>query len=369
VLGAIEVNVGAPEAITVKGTALLVPPGAVTVTFLAEPVAVALIVKVALTWVSFCTAIPLTVTPPPDTAIAVVPVSPLPKRLTATVVPRAPWFGETEASTGPSTVYVAGPLVPPGVVTVILLGPIVAVDDVLKVAVMVVALTTVTPVTVRPFAGATTLTVDPAVKLLPVSVTATGLAAAGVRRNPEAGEIEVRIGVPGATIVNVTALVLAPEAVVTVTFLAVSAAVAEIVKVASIVVSFTTVKLVTVTPLPPPPPPPPDTLTAVAPVRPVPVSTTAWVVPRAPVLGMIEVNPLAAVPVTVKVTALLLPPGAVTVTFLALAVAPAEIVNVAVTEVLLTTVRALTAMPPPDTLIAVVPVSPVPVSVTATAVP
>ncbi len=146
-------------------------------TFLAEPVAVEVIVKVALTWVSFCTAIPLTVTPPPDTAIAVVPVSPLPKRLTATVVPRTAWFGEIEASTGPSTVYVAGPLVPPAVVTVMVLGPIVVVVVVLKVAVMVVELTNVTPVTVRPFAGATTLTVDPAVKLLPVSVTATGCTA------------------------------------------------------------------------------------------------------------------------------------------------------------------------------------------------
>jgi len=86
--GAIEVNVGAGRATTLNETGLLVPPGAVTVTFLAEPVAAVLIVKVALTWVSFTTVRPLTLTPPPDTLIAVVPVSPLPKSLTGIVCPR-----------------------------------------------------------------------------------------------------------------------------------------------------------------------------------------------------------------------------------------------------------------------------------------
>lgn len=102
--GATEANVGAGRAITVKGAALLVPPGAVTVTFLAEPVAVGLITKLAVTWVSFTTVIELTVTPPPDTVTNAVPVSPLPKRLTGTVVPRTPSVGETELSTGPVTV-------------------------------------------------------------------------------------------------------------------------------------------------------------------------------------------------------------------------------------------------------------------------
>jgi hypothetical protein len=173
VAGLIPVNVGAPREMTVKATALLVPPppGTVTVTFLAPRVAPVLIVKVALTWVSFCTAIPLTVTPPPpppDTLIAVVPVSPLPKRLTANVVPRTPWFGEIDWSTGPVTEKVTVPLVPPGVVTKICRGPTTVVDEpeMLTVAVMqgkgtpaphvVAELTTVPAVMLTPFVGVAT---------------------------------------------------------------------------------------------------------------------------------------------------------------------------------------------------------------------
>jgi len=118
--GATEVTVGAGSAMMVNATALLVPPGAVTVTFLTEPAVPAEMVNVALTWVSFTTVSPLTVTPPPpppDTLIAVVPVSPLPKRLIGTVVPRVAWVGEIAVSTGPVTVKVTLPVVPPGVVT------------------------------------------------------------------------------------------------------------------------------------------------------------------------------------------------------------------------------------------------------------
>jgi len=97
----------------------------------------------------------------------------------------------------------------------------------LMVAVIVVALVTVTPVIVRPLAGAVTLTVVPVVvKPVPVSVTVLGVA-----RRPELGAIEARVGVPGDTTVNATGL-LTPAGVVTVTFLAVSAAVAAIVNVA-----------------------------------------------------------------------------------------------------------------------------------------
>jgi hypothetical protein len=250
---------------------------------------------------------------------------------------------------------------PPGLVTVILLGPIVAapppVADVLKVAVIVVALTLVTPETVRPFAGATTFTVAPTAKFEPVRVTARA-----VPRTPKLGAIESRIGEPGFTTVNATGFVF-PVGVVTVTFLAESVAVAEIVNEAVTWVSLTTVTALTVIPVPPPPPPPVlVTLTAVAPVRPAPVNVTDWVVPRAPVVGAIEVNDGA---VTVKVTALLGPPGAVTVTFLAPAVAVAEMVNVALTWLSLTTVTALEVTPVPLTLTAVVPVKPVPISVTA----
>src|SRR6516225_1273954 len=236
-----------------------------------------------------------------------------------------------------------------------LLGPITAVVVVLKVALICVGLTIVTPVTVRPFAGATTLTVDPAVKLLPAMTTATGLAAAAVRRKPEAGVIELIIGVPGFTTVKVTGVVV-PLGVVTVTFLAVRAAPGVIVNVALTCVSLTTVTPLTVMP-------PPVTLTAVAPVRLMPVSTTGWAVPRAPVLGAIENSPAGGT-VTVKVTALLVPPSPVTVTFLAPAVAPAEMLIVA--EMLVppaATVKPVTVIPGPEKLRDVAPVSPVPVSV------
>lgn len=102
--GAIEVNVGAGGTVTVKVTALLVPPGAVTVTFLAVAPAPAPITKFAVTELSFTTVMVLTVTPPPDTLTAVVPVSPLPLRVTGTVVPREPETGTIEVSTGPVTV-------------------------------------------------------------------------------------------------------------------------------------------------------------------------------------------------------------------------------------------------------------------------
>jgi len=183
--GLIEASVGVGGAITVKATELLTPPGAVTVTFLAVAAAPAVKVKLALTWLSLTTVMPLTVTPPPGTVTAVVPVNPVPKILTAIAPsPRRPADGEIELSTGPSTVYVCGLLVPAGLVTVMLRGPIAAPTVVLKVALICVGLTKVTPVMVRPLAGASTCTVDPAVKLLPVSTTATGLAVAAVRRRP-----------------------------------------------------------------------------------------------------------------------------------------------------------------------------------------
>ena len=112
------------------------------------------------------------------------------------------------------------------------------------------------------------------------------------------------------------------------------------------------------------PPPPPETLTDVAPVRLTPVKVTVSLVPLAPVFGAIENSPAGGT-VTVNVTALLVPPGPVVVTFLAPAVAPGEKAKVAVIVVSLTTVMPETLTPLPDTLTEVVPVKPVPVSVTA----
>lgn len=85
--GAIEVSVGGGGTETVNVTALLVPPGAVTVMFLAVPAAPVVITKLAFTWLSLTTdRLPArTLTPPPPVLIAVVPVNPLPKRLTGIV--------------------------------------------------------------------------------------------------------------------------------------------------------------------------------------------------------------------------------------------------------------------------------------------
>ena len=246
-------------------------------------------------------------------------------------------------------------------VTVMLLGPITAPDVVLKVALICVGLTTTTDpkATVRPFAGATTLTVDPAVKLLPVRTTATGFGLPNVRRRPELGVIELRTGVPGFTTVNVTGVVGAPV-VVTVTFLAVNAAVGEMTKFAVMVVSLTTVKALTVMP-------PPVTAIPVAGLAPLtklmPVSVTGCVVPRAPVVGAIENSPAGGT-VTVKVTALLVPAPVVTVTFEAPAGANGAMFTIAVMEVSLATVKPVTLIPKFEKLTEVAPVRPDPVSVT-----
>ena len=95
---------------------------------------------------------------------------------------------------------------------------------------------------------------------------------------------EVKLSVPDpATTANVTVL-LVPPGVVTLTALFPSKAVAAIEKFALIVVAFTTVRPLTVMP-------PPGTVTAVAPVRLVPVRVTGSnKVPRAPDAGEIEVS-------------------------------------------------------------------------------
>ena len=85
--GAIEVSVGAGGATTVNVPALLVPAGVVTVTFLAPNVAVAAMVKVAVTVVAFTAAKLLTLIPPPLTFTAVAPVRKVPVIVTLTPVP------------------------------------------------------------------------------------------------------------------------------------------------------------------------------------------------------------------------------------------------------------------------------------------
>jgi hypothetical protein len=349
-VGLIEVSV---DAVNVKVTALLVPPGALMVTFLAPTVAVAEIANAAVTVVSFTTVRPLMVIPLPDTVMAVAPVKPLPVSVTGTLVPRAPDVGLIEASAGPSNVNVAALLRPAGVVTVTFLTPTAAVAEIVNVVVIVVGFTTLMVPTVTPVPDTATV-VPVLVKFVPVRVTATA-----VPRRAEFGATAVSVGNGGATTVNVTVL-LVPIFACTLRVLADNVAVAAIVRVAVTVVSFTTVRPVAVTPVP-------DTVMAVAPVKPLPVRVTGTLVPRAPEVGLIEVNADA---VKVNGMAPLVPPGVVTVTFLALSVAVAEIVNVVVIVVAFTTVMVPTVTPVPDTATEVPDAEKlVPVSVTGTAVP
>src|SRR5689334_15304310 len=129
-------------------------------------------------------------------------------------------------------------LVPPEVVTVTLLMPGEALAASVKVAVILVALTTVTFVTVTP---APALTDEPATKPEPVSVAVNVAPAAALF-----GLIADRPGA-GGTMVNATGPLVPPE-VVTVTLPAPSAAFAAIVKVAVNCVGLTGTTLLTVIP-------------------------------------------------------------------------------------------------------------------------
>jgi hypothetical protein len=124
------------------------------------------------------------------------------------------------------------------------------------------------------------------------------------------------------TTLNATVLLVPPGLVVTVTVLAPSAAPTVITQFALTVVAVEPPVMLQVTPAP-------DIVTAVAPVKPVPVRVTGTTVPRAPEVGAIEVS---AGPSNVNVTPPLVPPGVVTVTVLVAGVreAVAEIANVAV---------------------------------------
>jgi hypothetical protein len=125
------------------------------------------------------------------------------------------------------------------------------------------------------------------------------------------------------TTVNATVLLVPPGLVVTLTVLAPSAAPTVITQLALTVVEVEPLVMLQVTPVP-------DTVTAVAPVKPVPVRVTGTTAPRDPVVGAIEVR---AGPWRVNVTPPLVPPGVVTVTVLVAGVreAFAAIAKVAVT--------------------------------------
>jgi len=191
---------------------------------------------------------------------------------------------------------------------------------------------------------------------VPVRVTATA-----VPTRPDEGLMALRVGGCVLATVNVT-LLLVPLGVVTVTFRAPRAAVPPMAKLAVMEVELATVTPLTVTPVP-------DTLTALAPVRLVPVRVTGTVAPCMAAAGLIAVSVGAETIITVNVTLLLVPLGVVTVTFLAPVAALPPMARLAVTEVALTTLILLAVTPVPDTLTALAPVRLVPVSVTGTVTP
>src|SRR5256886_2976208 len=100
-----EVKVTVPT-FTVNVTVLLGPAGVVTLTVLAERVAVFEIVKVVVTVVEVTVKAP-TVIPVPDTFTAVAPVRFVPVKVTETMVPRVPDVGAIEVSVGTPPAVVA----------------------------------------------------------------------------------------------------------------------------------------------------------------------------------------------------------------------------------------------------------------------
>lgn len=224
-----------------------------------------------------------------------------------------------------ATVLLAVPL---ALVTLTFLDVVAANRLITKFAVIVVAFTTVTPLTVTLFPD--TATVVPAVKLAPVNVTRIVELPVVLWVN-EIGLMLASVATGGLATVKVT-LPLGPAAFVTLTFRAAAVALPAITNVAVMLVSLLTVKPDTVTPFvkPPPPPPPPcrATFTAVAPVRPVPVNVTEIVVPRTPLTGLMFAK--VGGPTSVNVTAPLVPLKFDAVTLLAPAVAFDATANLAV---------------------------------------
>ena len=136
-----------------------------------------------------------------------------PVRVTATVEPAIPPLGLTELNVGAGGLTVNGwvPLDPPAVVTVTLATPNEAPAAIEKVAVICVALTTATLLTVIP--ALSVVTAAPVTKPEPVRVTETA-----VPLIPPAGLIELSVAT-GALTVNDCAPLDPPE-VVTVTLAA-----------------------------------------------------------------------------------------------------------------------------------------------------
>ena len=339
--GLTEDNVGI-GGLTVNGKPLLLPPAVMTVT--EPPLALAPMLKVAVIVVGLTTLTLVTVMPLGAPTVAPA-MNPVPVKVTGTDAPCTPPEGLTEDNVGIGGLTVNGKplLLPPAVVTVTL--PLMALAPMLKVAVIVVGLTTLTFVTVIPFGAPT---VAPAMNPVPVKVTGTDAPC-----TPLEGLTEDNVGIGGLT-VNGKPLLL-PPAVVTVTLPLM--ALAPMLKVAVIVVGLTTLTFVTVIPFGAP---------TVAPaMNPVPVKVTGTDAPCTPLEGLTEDN-VGIGGLTVNGKPLLLPPAVVTVTLPLMALAP--MLKVAVIVVELTTLTAVTVIPFGAPTVAPA-MNPVPVKVTGTDAP
>jgi hypothetical protein len=127
----------------------------------------------------------------------------VPASVTGTFVPCTPFVGLIEVSVGAAvTVNVTPFVVTPDAVTVTVSPPRAALAAIPNVALIWVALTTCTLLTVTPLS--LTLTLAPATKFVPVNVTGTFAPCA-----PLAGLIEVSVG--AAVTVNVTPFVVTPD--------------------------------------------------------------------------------------------------------------------------------------------------------------
>lgn len=207
----------------------------------------------------------------------------------------------------------------------------------------------VTPLTVMPVPAATVL---PVVKLLPVRVTATVVPRCATV--DDVGAIEVNVAAGGLATVNGSALVV-PMGVVTVMVrVAVREAVGVVVQFAVTLVAV--VSAVTMAQVTPPP-----TVTAVAPVRLLPVSTTGTVVPRTPGVPAIDDN-VGPCTVNGSVWVLVPDPVEMVVFLVAVSEAVAEMVHVAMAVSGSRTWMPLHVTPPPEIATAVAPVKLVPVS-------
>jgi hypothetical protein len=186
---------------TVNVTVLVFPLGVASRIVLGPTGAAAAMAKVAVTVVELTTVKLLTVMLAPKPVTPVAPVRFEPVKVTLTLVPCTPVLGATDVSAGAVaaavTVNVTALLPPPDVVTVTFLPVVAAPAVTVQVALTVVAVELIPPqVTPAP----DTVTAVAPVKLVPTKVTATV-----VLRAPEAGAIEVNVGVAAPGPVNSTA--------------------------------------------------------------------------------------------------------------------------------------------------------------------